>query len=242
MDRKTRMHTHRTFGRTTSRLDAATLAKLAARLEVYAFAVSDLGKFDTVELEVGMGNGLALFERAKAAPATLFVGSEVYQNGLRSLVNALEQYEGATGEKLANVRITGEDARKFMAALPNNCIDRVCLLYPDPWPKARHKVRRMFTPEFVAECDRLLKNITAAELFVATDIPDYILQVFGVVQQTGVFVPTAIRPTDWATAPAWWQPTKYEAKAAREGRFPFYVPLKRVGDAVRVNHNLKTKA
>lgn len=235
-------HVQRTFGRTSSRLNAQTLDKLQQRLVPFQFQESDLTVFEEVELEVGMGNGLALFERAKARREKLFIGSEVYQNGVRSLVNAVEQHNKAhPDEVLTNIRITDEDARAFMKKMPAASVSRVCLHYPDPWPKTKHKRRRIFNNDFLVAVERLLKTDGTAEFFAATDIPDYALNMLSCAYENGLFMPTAIQPSEWATAPNWWVSTKYEAKAMREGRYPFYFTFKRKNDFEQVNHNLKTK-
>ncbi len=211
----------RSFGRTASRMSQEDQEKLNTRLKTYAFSMSDLKNHKgEVELEVGMGNGLAVFERAKKCPNQLYIGIEVYKNGLRSLVNALEK-----NPDVKNVRISHEDARDFLTTFPKKSVNRVCVLYPDPWPKTRHNKRRILQEDFLTTVDALLKD--DGELVAVTDIVDYMHWILAKTHNHGVFKPIAIEPNDWATPPTWWVPTKYEKKAYREGRRPWYLIFKR---------------
>ena len=206
----------RSYGRTASRMSVADQAKLDARLEAYALKEEDLAWQGPMELEVGMGNGLAMLERAKNAPDRLFIGIEVYRNGLRSLVHRLEK-----DASIKNVRIVGEDVRPFLEGLPKNAFDRVCVLYPDPWPKKKHHKRRLVQQASLDLFDRVLKQ--DGELFFATDIPCYAQWIIREVYSHPVWDFEVVSPEDWAQEPAWWISTKYEQKAFREGRKPWYM-------------------
>jgi tRNA (guanine-N7-)-methyltransferase len=58
-----------------------------------------------------------------------------------------------------------------IARLPDASLDRVYILFPDPWPKARHHKRRLIQPEFLGELARVLKRGT--EVRFATDWANY---------------------------------------------------------------------
>ena len=72
---------------------------------------------------------------------------------------------------LGNVRIHPGDARDLVELLPDGALARVFLLYPDPWPKARHARRRFAGTENLAMLARVMA--AGAELRIATDIADY---------------------------------------------------------------------
>ena len=112
----------------------------------------------------------------------------------------------------------------LLARLPDACLDRVYLLYPDPWPKKRHHRRRFVTPEFLEPLHRVL--VPGAEFRVATDIPDYVRQTLVEVPRAG-FEWLAERPEDWRRPWEDWISTRYEQKALREGRVPHYLTFRR---------------
>ena len=103
---------------------------------------------------------------------------------------------------------------------PPASVDKVFLLYPDPWPKSRHHKRRFVNPEFLQPLAGAMRP--GAEFRIATDIADYVRQsleqvsepLFSLVGQSGLPWPD-------------WTPTRYETKALREGRTPQYLTFSR---------------
>ncbi|MBM2577942.1 tRNA (guanosine(46)-N7)-methyltransferase TrmB [Jannaschia sp. Os4] len=171
-------------------------------------------------LEVGFGSGEHLVHQAALHPDVTIIGCEPYMNGVASLLGKLR--EALRG----NVRVHAGDARDLMDVLPEGALGRAFLLYPDPWPKARHHRRRFVTPEHLAPLARAMRP--GAELRVATDIEDYVRQTLLEVPRAG-FRWTAERADDWRRPWADWTRTRYEAKAVREGRVPHYLTFAREG-------------
>jgi tRNA (guanine-N7-)-methyltransferase len=170
-----------------------------------------------VWLEVGFGSGEHAEALAAAHPEAGIIACEVFANGICSLLSRLvPEGEEATAPLPANLRIWPDDARRLVAQLPEACLDRLFLLFPDPWPKARHAKRRFVHPAMLPTLARVLKP--GAEWRVASDDPTYQAWVFEVMAATAHFrIAEALsaRPPDWP-------PTRYEAKALREGRSPIY--------------------
>ena len=123
-----------------------------------------------------------------------------------------------------NLAVFPGDARDLMDVLPEASVDRAFLLYPDPWPKARHHRRRFVTPEHLGPLSRVLKP--GAVFRVATDIEDYVRQALQEIPQQG-FSWQAQRPDDWRVPWPDWISTRYEQKALREGRTPHYLTFVR---------------
>ena len=122
----------------------------------------------------------------------------------------------ATAPVMDNLRLWDDDARVLIRALPDACLDRMFLLFPDPWPKARHAKRRFVHPEMLKLVARVLKP--GAEWRIASDDPTYQAWVAEVLAAQDLFdIPP---PTD--ARPAGWPPTRYEAKALAAGRTPLY--------------------
>jgi len=124
-----------------------------------------------------------------------------------------------------NLALHPGDARDLMDVLPEASIDRAFLLYPDPWPKARHHRRRFVTEEHLVPLARAMK--AGAILRVATDIEDYVRQTLEEVPKWG-FEWLAEGPSDWRQPWADWISTRYEQKALREGRVPHYLTFRRL--------------
>lgn len=165
-------------------------------------------------LEIGFGGGEHLAEQARANPQAGIIGCEVFLNGIATLLAQVEAHG------LTNVRIHPEDARDLLDVLPERSLDRVFLLFPDPWPKRRHAGRRFIQTARLDLLARLMKP--GAELRVASDDPIYIAWALSHLTAHPAFLWTARRPQDWRDRPADWPPTRYEAKALREGRKPAY--------------------
>lgn len=170
-------------------------------------------------LEIGFGGGEHLAFQAKQHPEIGFIGCEPFINGLAKLL-ARAQADG-----LDNIRLHDQDARDLLAWLPDACLGRVFVLYPDPWPKKRHWKRRIIAPETVDQLARVMKP--GAELRVASDIAGYVDWILRLVPKDGAFAWTARRPADWRRPFADWPGTRYEAKALREGRTPSYLTFVR---------------
>ena len=162
----------RTFGRIKSRpikpRQAALLETLLPRIRL------PKGRFDPrdlapeareVWLEIGFGGGEHLAAQAERGPQNLYLGAEPFLNGVASVLRHIDE------RGLTNVRLLNGDARTLMAGLPDASLDRLIILFPDPWPKARHHKRRLVQDDFVADAARLLK--AGARLRFATDWADY---------------------------------------------------------------------
>lgn len=170
-------------------------------------------------LEIGFGGGEHMVHQAVRAPETGFIGCEPYINGVAMLLGKIR------AEGCENIRIYPGDIRDLFDVLPEALIDRAFLLYPDPWPKARHHRRRFVTPEHLEPLARVMRR--GAIFRVATDIRDYVRQTLEQVPLHG-FEWLAEGPGDWRDPWEDWIPTRYERKALREGRRPHYLTFRRL--------------
>jgi len=171
-----------------------------------------------VWLEIGFGGGEHMVHQAATNPAVGIIGCEPYINGVAMLLGKIRK------ARVENLAVYPGDVRDMFDVLPEASIDRAFLLYPDPWPKARHHRRRFVTPEHLAPLVRVLKP--GAIFRVATDIPDYVRQTLEQVPGHG-FEWLAEGPDDWRLAWDDWISTRYEQKALREGRVPHYLTFRK---------------
>jgi tRNA (guanine-N7-)-methyltransferase len=173
-------------------------------------------------LEIGFGGGEHALAQAQAHPGANLIACEVFENGICSLLSALVP-EGQEDQAPlpANLRLWADDARVLLRALPDAGLDRLFLLFPDPWPKARHAKRRFVHPAMLPLLARVMKP--GAQWRVASDDPTYQAWVREVMAAQTLFdatAPVPERPEDW---PA----TRYEAKARLAGRKPLYWVFRR---------------
>ncbi|MBU1324384.1 MAG: tRNA (guanosine(46)-N7)-methyltransferase TrmB [Alphaproteobacteria bacterium] len=159
-----------------------------------------------VWLEIGFGGGEHMAAQAARRPDALVLGCEPFVNGLASALRHVE--EGG----LTNVRLHPDDGRDVVAALPDASLDRVFILFPDPWHKARHNKRRLLQPAFLAELMRVLKP--GGLLRFVTDWQDYADQSRDLLDAADGLtrVPDAGGDPEDRTAPADHVVTRYEEK------------------------------
>ncbi len=174
------------------------------------------GRPREIWLEIGFGAGEHLVAQAAANPGVGLVGCEPFVNGVAMALRRIE--EAGVG----NVRLHPGDARDLIEILAPAALARVFLLYPDPWPKARHHRRRFMNPENLALLAPAMR--AGAILRVATDIPEYADHA----RAAGAAAPGFREVTTDPLRP-WpdWPGTRYEAKALAAGRTPQYLTFER---------------
>lgn len=168
-------------------------------------------------LEVGFGGGEHTLAQMRANPRTAIIASEVYEQGLCSLLTEIiPEGQEATAPPPPLLRLWPADARELLLSLPEASLDRLFLMFPDPWPKSRHAKRRFVHPEMLPIVARALKP--GGIWRVASDDPTYQDWVREVFAEQSLFAPHAFHEA----RPEGWPPTRYEAKALEAGRQPLY--------------------
>ena len=223
-----RVRGHKLRPRQEALLDL-TLPRLAfpessAHDPVAAFAI----RTAQLWLEVGFGSGEHAQALAAAHPEAALIACEVFDNGICSLLSRVVP-EGAEADAPVpgNLRLWTDDARLLLRQLPPASLDKLFLMFPDPWPKARHTKRRFVHPEQLPLVARALRP--GGEWRIASDDPTYqawTAEVLASQHEFAVAQPVRERP-------AGWPPTRYEAKALQAGRTPLYWSLVRKSDANR---------
>lgn len=165
-------------------------------------------------LEIGFGGGEHLVWQAEHHPSVTFIGCEPFEDGVVKVLTAID--EG----KLGNIRLHMGDARDVLRWLAPQSISRAFILFPDPWPKRKHRKRRLVNPGTLSLLARVMKP--GAELRIGTDIGDYAHTMLEAFRGQTAFSWQASSPDDWRIRPQDWPPTRYEQKAEREGRRRYY--------------------
>ena len=214
----------------------AFLPKIRIAPETIVDKQSLFGKpVEKVYLEIGFGNGEHLAGQAKNNPDIGFIGAEVFQNGVANLLSLITGIKEGTDlpetinleqGRSDNIRVYDDDMRLLFSRIPDNFLDKVFVLFPDPWPKKRHASRRFINPDNLKELARILKK--DGILRVATDHKVYKGWTLHQLHGCPMFEWTATCGNDWKHEPSDWVETKYQRKAIREGRKPVFLDFKKI--------------
>jgi len=119
-----------------------------------------------VVLEIGFGMGQSLLQQASDNPDNNYLGIEVHNPGVGSLLNGMKE------RGLDNIRISMNDAVEVLEKnIPEQSLSCVQLFFPDPWHKKRHHKRRLVQTDFV---EAILKRLKPEGIFhLATDWENY---------------------------------------------------------------------
>lgn len=158
-----------------------------------------------LHFEIGFGGGEHLAWQAAHQPTHGFIGCEPFVNGVVSAMLHVRD------QKLGNVRLHMGDALDALSCLPDGSLERVYLLHPDPWPKARHAKRRMMNPGPIDMIAAKLKP--GGEFRFGTDHPIYCRWAMMQMDKRHDFEWQAKTASDFLTRPDDWLETRYERKA-----------------------------
>ncbi|MBF0448293.1 MAG: tRNA (guanosine(46)-N7)-methyltransferase TrmB [Magnetococcales bacterium] len=190
-------------------LSAMSLLAASSRAEILA-QFSPTEPDSNLWLEIGFGNGEFLAHLAALHPQDRFIGIDVFLEGISALFRRLERQQSQ------NVRVIVDNANVgLMERLPERCLDRVVINFPDPWVKKRHHKRRLIQTDFLDLLSQKMRQ--GAVLSLATDWEEYAEWMMGHLEahadfennlQTGLFAP---QPTEWIT-------TRFQGKGLKAGR------------------------
>ncbi|MBY0355930.1 MAG: tRNA (guanosine(46)-N7)-methyltransferase TrmB [Rickettsiales bacterium] len=170
-------------------------------------------------LEIGFGSGEHLSAQAALHPDIGFIGCEPFDKGVAKLLRDVRAVP------LSNVSVFMDDARLLLDRLPDAVLDRVFILFPDPWPKQRHHKRRLVQRALLVKLARTLRQ--GGELRMVSDHPDYVAWMLEVMQHEPCFSWTANQPEDFLQEPTDWVPTRYQQKTMQQGRQPTFLLYRR---------------
>ena len=157
-----------------------------------------------VIMEIGSGMGEATAQIANANPEVGYVAVEMHSPGLAALLILINQME------LENIKLIREDATYLLANhIPDNSLDGIHLLFPDPWPKNRQHKRRMVQSEFIEMVGRKLKQ--GGFIHIATDWQPYADWIKVRFDKSGSFSGGVV------DRPSWRVLSKFEGQGLRKG-------------------------
>ena len=168
-----------------------------------------------IHFEIGFGFGESILQRAIKNPDINYIGCEAYIKGVANLLSGIEN------NNVKNLRVFHGDARLLLESIKNNSIDKVFVLFPDPWPKKKQNKRRIINEEFLDLLYDKLKS--GGELFFASDILNYVEWTIEKVENTKKFNKKFNNLDNCKVEPSWWIKTKYQTKAIKEGRESYFL-------------------
>ncbi len=179
-------------------------------------------------LEVGTGKDTHLLERSIQHPEDLHIGIEYCRKKFELTLRKAQAL--GCGTNLRLVHANAFDA--IDPVFPDRCLAGGFILFPDPWPKARHARRRLLQTSFLRLIARKLQP--GAHLEIRTDDPDYALQALDALQQ--------IEPLEFRTEHHGWSlepldqdrhvETLFEKRFRSKGQAIHHFYLKKSGDVV----------
>lgn len=133
-----------------------------------------------VELDLGCGKGRFSDEAAARFPNRLFLAVDIMMGRIRKCANR------AHGAEHGNMIPIRAEARLLVTKfLPDSSLNRMHVLCPDPWPKARHRHSRLICSEFIGQIHRVLKP--DGEFHFSSDDQSYVETVIRLIELSGLF-------------------------------------------------------
>ena len=171
-------------------------------------------------LEIGFGYGENVINLSKNNIDKLIIGCEVYEPGIANLVTKIES------ENLKNIYIFPENIFFLFSKLKKNSIEKIFILYPDPWPKKKHYKRRLISKLFLNKINRILK--INGIVFVSTDSKDYLSVILKEFLINKNFLWVNKKITNCYTRPKELIETRYEKKASIKNNKKFFLKFKKI--------------
>ena len=170
-------------------------------------------------LEIGCGIGDFIAKTAADQPDRNFIAIDFYNKGCYKTCRRLDR------AGLTNVRVLREEARQFIAErIARGSLSGVYINCPDPWPKKKHRKRRLVNRQFM----EFLKEYLApgGDFFFATDFDDYGLDVAGMMPGVAGF-DNMLAPELYRHELEGYHLSKYMRKFMAEGKKIYFVHYRR---------------
>lgn len=151
-----------------------------------------------VVVEIGSGMGEATAEISKTFPEKGFLAIEVHRPGIGSLILRAIVLE------LGNLKMINDDCHLILDLIEDGSVDTFHIFFPDPWPKTKHKKRRLINDDFSRVLSTKLR--IGGELRIATDWQEYAVQIKGVLDSNPQLKGGIVE------RPSWRPLTKFESQ------------------------------
>jgi tRNA (guanine-N7-)-methyltransferase len=182
------------------------------------------GNDNPLALEIGCGIGDFVLKTAIDKPDTNFIAIDFYNKGCDKTCRRLDRHG------LTNVRVLREEARQFIAErLAPELLSAVYINCPDPWPKKRHRKRRLVSRQFMEFLLNYLKP--GADFYFATDFDDYGLDVAGTMAGVAGYE-NQLAPDLYRHELAGYHLSKYMLKFLAEGKQIYFIHYRKSASSI----------
>ncbi|MDR2500643.1 MAG: tRNA (guanosine(46)-N7)-methyltransferase TrmB [Treponema sp.] len=166
------------------------------------------GNDHPVIAEIGFGMGSATVLMAEENPGINYLGIEVHRPGIGRLLWEIER------RRVSNIRVIEHDAVEALERMiPDASLDGLHIFFPDPWPKKRHRKRRLLARPVT---DLLAQKLRpGAYLYTVTDWEDYAQSALRELAQTPLLQNAY---PGFAQTQSWRPRTKFEQRGIAEAR------------------------
>jgi tRNA (guanine-N7-)-methyltransferase len=226
MEKPTHLRTIKSFVKRKGRTTLGQQQALQENIGIYGLDISH--KFDLsaifqnnnpVTLEIGFGMGTSLFNLALNNPTQNFIGIEVHEAGVGTILNNIKSND------LKNIRIINIDAHDILSnCLEDNSLHKVIILFPDPWHKKKHNKRRIIQPTFIELVARKLQ--IGGTLHFATDWEEYALEALDKLNSSSLRNQSP--DNTFVARPNWREITKFEQRGLNLGHKIFDLSFEKV--------------
>lgn len=178
-----------------------------------------LNSQEYVVLEIGFGDGENLINSARINPNFFYIGADPFLNTTAKCLSKILQYN------IKNIVIWPDDIRKILKFIPNNSISEIKILFPDPWPKKKHRNRRLIQNKFIETIYPIIKH--QGTITISTDhdlLKNWVLQKFQNYTEFELLVESS---DDWRFRPRDCFQTKYELKSINQQKNPCWFVFKK---------------
>ena len=161
-------------------------------------------------LEIGFGNGDNLVNMSLNKPSDLFIGCDAYYNGCAKLLKKIVK------KNIKNIKIWPDDIHLIIKKFKKSFFDLILILQPDPWPKKKHKKRRLIQQKFLDDLNQILKY--EGKLIISTDhdiMKSWVLEHFHI-RNDFLWIKNGLYYTN--IKPKWIINTKYSNKALENNK------------------------
>jgi tRNA (guanine-N7-)-methyltransferase len=178
------------------------------------------GNDNPVALEIGCGIGDFIVNTANDHPDWNFIAIDFYNKGCWKTCRRIDR------AGLANVRVLRVEARQFIAErIPKGSLAAVYINCPDPWPKKKHRKRRLVNRQFIEFLREYLAH--GADFYFATDFDDYGINVAGIIAGLEGFA-NLLAPDLYRHELKGYHLSKYMNKFMAEGKRIYFIHYRKV--------------
>ena len=177
------------------------------------------GNKQPVHLEIGSGRGEFITEIAILEPETNFLGLELKQKRIKTILKKLDP-ERHTNLRLLMVKVDDQ----MLKMIPSRSVERFYIFHPDPWPKKKHHKHRLIQTGFLQELNIVLED--GGEVLITTDHENYMRWIVKHFQQSGLF--DLEHEEGFSREPFEGHiETHFEQKLKKKGYPPFYMRFRK---------------